>query len=324
MVEGRTGVSGVKFILLGQSIDRIGGGKGDRHPDFFFLYHSLIVAFLPWSLLTFIAWFDRLRDLVRGRWRAFRSQEQLTFLGVFVAIAILSLSRYKLAHYLNVFMPLLAIFTAAYVEEVHRAGRLRWLAVLTRTQNVVIAVLLVLALGVLNGWAFPPRNAWVVAGAAAFATLLVVAFRLRGRLERVWVPSAVAISLVNFVQNANYQPWVGEYQFGADEAVRLLEHDVDWDNIYFIDDFYYPIQFYTRHVIPRVDVAQLREEAAAHENVHVLVADRGVGQLQEAGLGYELREQFADCGVLKMTPRVLNPRTRHQTCRPIYLLRIRG
>jgi 4-amino-4-deoxy-L-arabinose transferase-like glycosyltransferase len=324
VVDGRTGVSGVKFILLGQSIDRIGGGMGARHADFFFLYHSLILAFLPWSLLTFIGWFDRLRALVRGRWSAFRSQEQLTFLGVFVAIAILSLSRYKLAHYLNVFMPMLAVFTAGYVAEVHRSGRLRWLAALRRTQNVVIAVVLVLALGVLNGWAFPPRNAWVVAGIAAFAVLLVLAFRLPGALEKVWVPSAVAISLVNFAQNANYQAYVGEYQLGADEAVRLLEHDIDWDRIYFVDDFHYPIQFYSRHVIPRVDVPRLGEEAAAHQNVHVLVGDVGRRDLEQAGLAYEVRDEFANCRILKMSPKVLNPRTRPQTCEPVYLLRVRG
>jgi hypothetical protein len=289
-----------------------------------FLYHSLIVAFLPWSLLTFIGWFDRLRALVRGGWSAFRSQEQVTFLGPFVAIAILSLSRYKLAHYLNVFLPMLAIFTAGYLAELHRTGRHRWLAVLAKTQTVVIAVLIVLAVAVLNGWAFPPRNAWVVAGAVAFATVLVVALRLRGRLERAWVPSAAAMCLVNFTLSANYQPWIGDYQLGSDEAARLLEHDIDWTRIYFVDDFHYPIQFYTRHVIPRVDLAQLRQEAAAHEDVHVLVGDVGRGQLEEAGLAYELREQFANCVVLKMSPKVLNPRTRGQACRPIYLLRLHG
>jgi hypothetical protein len=261
---------------------------------------------------------------VRGRWRAFRSQEQLTFLGPFVAIAILSLSRYKLAHYLNVFLPLLAIFTAGYLRELEQRGRLRWLVALERTQKVVIAVLFVLALGVLNGWAFPPRNGWVVAGAAAFAALLVLAFRLRGALERVWVPSAVAICLVNFVMNANYQPWAGDYQFGEEEAAELLRHDIDWSRIYFVDDHHYPIQFYTRHVIPRIDVARLRAEAEAHDDVHVLVSQPGRREILEAGLDAELRQEFADCGVLKMTPKVLNPRTRPGTCRPIYLLKVRG
>lgn len=324
VVEGRTGVSGVKFILLGQSLDRIGGGKGERHPDFFFLYHSLVVAFLPWSLLTYLGWFDRFRQLVRGKWRAFRSQDQLTFLGVFVAIAVLSLSRYKLAHYLNVFLPLLAIFTAAYLDEVVREGRLRWLRALTRTQYVVVAVLLVLALGVLNGWAFPPRNAWVVAGALAFAALFAATLRVKAPLDRVWLPSAAAICLVNFVQNANYQAWVGDYQFGKDEAARLVARDdVDWSHVFFVGGVYYPIQLYTEHLIPRVDdVEQLRREAASHD-VHAIVEENGRRMIDEAGVAYEVKDEFADCGVLKMTPKVLNPRTRHQTCRPVYLLRLR-
>ena len=74
-----------------------------------------------------------------------------------------------------------------------------------------------------------------------------------------------------------------------------------------------------------MDVAQLRREAASHENVHELASDVGRGQIDGAGLAYETRQQFDNCLVLKMTPKVLNPRTREQaSCRPIYLLRIRG
>jgi 4-amino-4-deoxy-L-arabinose transferase-like glycosyltransferase len=318
------GLPGVKFILFGQTVERFGGGKGARHSlDKLFLYHSVLWAFLPWSLLTFVAWFHRFRALARGRWRAFHAQEQLTFLGVFVSIALLNLSRYQLAHYLNVFLPLLAIFTSGWLVELYRDARWRTLARLRAMQHVLI-VLLLAALLVVNGWAFPPRHGWIVAVALVFGGALALAFRLKDRLDSVWVPSAVAISLVSVVMNANYYPWLGRYQLGDDEAAQLAELDLDWDRTYFLEQFSNPIQFYSRRVIPRVDLAQLRRELAAHDKVFLIVWEEGRAQVREAGLVHEVRLQFEDCRVTRLKPRVLNPRTRQQFCKPVYLLEVGG
>jgi 4-amino-4-deoxy-L-arabinose transferase-like glycosyltransferase len=326
VIEGRTGVSGVRFILFGQSVERLAGGKGGRHSrDVLFLFHSLLWAFLPWSLLTFAAWSSRFRALARGRWAAFRAQEQLTFLGVFVSIAFLSFSRYKLAHYLNAFFPMLAVFTAGWMTEVYRSARWRSLEALRRMQTVVLAVLLVLVLGVLNGWAFPPRNGWVVAGALVLGALLALGFRLGDRLQKVWVPSALAITLVNFVQNANYHPALGEAQVGAGEAAELLAEDIDWSRTYFlIGRVNHPIQLYARRIIPSIGLAQVRGEIARGK-VFLLVPEQGRAEVREAGLPHAVRREFRDCRVMSMRLKVLNPRTRDEAaCEPVYLLAVGG
>jgi 4-amino-4-deoxy-L-arabinose transferase-like glycosyltransferase len=322
VVEGRTGVSGVKFILLGQSVERLAGGKGARHAgDPLFLHHSLLWVFLPWALLTYAAWVDRLRELARGRWSAFHAREQLTFLGPFVAIAILGLSRYKLAHYLLVFVPLLAIFTAAWLEEASRAGRWRLLGALRRVQTVLVVGLLVASLGILNGWAFPPRSAWVVAGALALGALLAAGWRLRDPLQRAWVPSALAMTLVNFVHNANYQPWLGDLQLGEPAAAALARAGVDWDRT-FLAELKYPLEFYVRRDLPQLEVPELAAEVARRGELFLLAGEAKRAEVERAGLAPEVRLTLPDCGVLKMSPRVLDPRTRERECAPFYLLRL--
>jgi 4-amino-4-deoxy-L-arabinose transferase-like glycosyltransferase len=321
VVEGRTGVSGVRFILLGQTADRFAGGKGARHHDDpFFLYHSLLWAFLPWSLLVLAAWGDRLRELVHERGRAFRGRDQLSFLGPFVGIAALSASRYKLAHYLNVFFPLLAILCAAWLEEALREGRLARLARLRVVQGVVIAALLA-GLVLLNGWAFPPRAAWIVVMALALAGLLALGLRLRHPLHAVWVPSALAICLGNFVQNVNYQPWLGRYQLGDDEAAELLAMDLDWNRVRFLDRVEQPLQFYTRHVIPRVGLDGVRAELAAGRGLTILTREPGREALAGAALPFQVRATLRSCGVTRMKPAILDPHRREQAaCSPVYLL----
>jgi 4-amino-4-deoxy-L-arabinose transferase-like glycosyltransferase len=325
VVEGRTGVSGVRFILLGQTLDRFGGGKGARHTgDPLFLYHSLLWAFLPWCLLTFAAWADRVRELVRERGRAFRARDQVSFLGPFVAIAALSVSRYKLAHYVNVFLPLLAILCAAWLEEAWREGRLRRLARLRAVQGAVVAVMLA-AVVLLNGWSFPPRAAWIVAVALGLAALLAFALRLRHPLHAVWVPSAIAVSLGSFVQNANYQPWLGHYQLGDDEAAEMLAMDLDWSRVRFLDRIEQPLQFYTRHAIPRIELDAIPRELAVGGPLTIVTREPGREALGQAGVPFRVRTTFRSCGVLKMRPAILDPRRREQeACRPVYLLDVGG
>jgi 4-amino-4-deoxy-L-arabinose transferase-like glycosyltransferase len=325
VVGGRTGVSGVKFILLGQSVERFGGGMGDAHTgDALFLYHSLLWAFLPWSLLVFAGWFTRLRELVRGRWAAFHARDQMSFLGVFVPVAVLSFSRYKLAHYLDVFFPLLAVFAAGWLEELHRTGRVGWLAGVRRLQTALVVGVLGWA-AILNGWAFPPRSGWVIAGVLVFAGALALAFRLPDRLARAWVPSAVAISLLGFAQNASYQPAIGEAQLGAKDAPRLLAQELDWSRTFFLDINSHPLQFYTQRVIPQVPMERVRSELADGRPVYLLVAEPGRAQVQEAGLAAKVREEFSDCRLLKLNLKVLNPATRDRAaCRKVWLLEVRG
>ncbi len=58
-------------------------------------------------------------NLYQTRFASFFQREQLTFAGVWVMFNIMSLSKFKLPHYLNILFPLMAIFSAAYLWEIY-------------------------------------------------------------------------------------------------------------------------------------------------------------------------------------------------------------
>jgi 4-amino-4-deoxy-L-arabinose transferase-like glycosyltransferase len=319
------GLPGVRFILLGQSLARFSGqgpGRTAAAEDPLFFLHTLLWAFLPWSLLAYGAWSQRIRELFRGGWESFRSQAQATFLGPLLFLGVLSFSRFKLPHYLNPLLPMIAILTAGHLTELEREGRLGSLRLLASVQRAVVAALLAV-LAVLGAWSFPVREPWVLAGAAAIAVLLVWSLRIADPLRRVWVPSAVAILLVNFVLDTSFYPQLGRYQPGSELAARALREDVDWDHTYFAGEVYQPFQFYTGKLIPNVDASQLRADLAAGNRVFVLVNEADRRRLLAEGLAGDPILQAPDCRITKLDRGLLDPRTRGSACRQAYLLRLR-
>jgi 4-amino-4-deoxy-L-arabinose transferase-like glycosyltransferase len=319
-VFGSTGVSGVRFILFDQSFRRFGGGEGDvLADDSLFFFHTLLWAFLPWSLLLYAAWGRRLVALFRAGWGGFRAADQLSFLWPLLFVALLGFSHFKLPHYINVIIPMLSVLVAGELDLLARSGRPATLRVLARLQWALIAALL-LAGVVLNGWAFPLRLFWVGAGVAVLGFLLAASSRLVDPVQRIWVPSAVAGLLFNFALNASFIPQLGGYQPGAAFARRVLALDVDWDRCFFLDRLYRPFQLYTGREIQPVDLPRVEKELLAGHRVFLLVGDEGKAQLVNAGLQFQELLSSPDCRISMPTLDLMMPSRRDHACARAYFL----
>ena len=113
VIRGKSGRSGVAFILWQQNFERFQGdsfgadGKNDR----FFFLHSFLWAFAPWSIIAFTAFFSRLKSFKKRQW------EWLT-LGTFAVLGLMiSFSGFKLPHYLNIIFPVSAVLSASYLYQ---------------------------------------------------------------------------------------------------------------------------------------------------------------------------------------------------------------
>jgi 4-amino-4-deoxy-L-arabinose transferase-like glycosyltransferase len=323
VVRGRTGVSGVRFILLGQSADRFTGGHGQAGAgDHLFFYYTLLWAFLPWAALLFSAWGARFRELWRGRLAAFHGAEQLTFLGPFLYFTALNFSAFKLDHYVNVAFPLLAVLAAGHADALARPGRERALRVHGRIQDAVV-VLVIAFTALLNGWAFPVEHAWIALAALPFAAALVLAFRLRDPLQRLWVPSAVAILLGNFLLDANYFPQLSRLQPGSAFAERARALPIDWSRFFFAGDVSQPFQLYMGRTFPNVNTARLEGEVAGGEPAWSLVTGDGRKRLEDAGLTVRPLLDWPACRITRPTWGMIHPRTRGTACPRVQLVEVR-
>lgn len=205
LVFGRTGVSGIRFFFWDSQFGRFfntGPIRGSGDP--FFYFHTVLWAFLPWSLLLYAAIIQKCR-----RRRAFPGD--LLCLGAALATFIVfSLSRFQLPHYLNILFPFFSILTAAYLPSVRRRGSQQAIRV---AQNSIAILLPILLLALC--WLFH-FTGWVVI-MAAIGLLAISPFILFRRpplaasiVHSFWM-ALLVFSFVNFI----VYPEILQYQAGT-------------------------------------------------------------------------------------------------------------
>jgi len=111
--------SGVRFFYWTQSFGRITGeSEWDNGARYFFFFHSILWDMQPWVLYFILGLVAVIRSYIKG---GASSQKEFITLGGFVlTFAALSLSKYKLPHYIFVTFPFAAIIAEKYLLEIRK------------------------------------------------------------------------------------------------------------------------------------------------------------------------------------------------------------
>lgn len=271
-VNGTYGNSGVKFLLWSHSLDRFAGNRDlVASPEFSFFYHTVLWAFLPWSLLLATGLWSRLTELWRTRGASFFTREQLTFAGVWVMFNLMSMARFKLPHYLNILFPLMAVFTAGHLWQWQSAGRLEAIRRMMRVQGWQVGLLSGLVL-LLALWSFPLRNPWIWAGLAGFAFVMYRIHRSRTGLsagDRLVLFSAVGALAANFFLNTHFYPNLLRYQAGNRMAEEIRARGIDPVSVYQSGRVVRSLDFYLQRSVPVIDSAGIAAAVASGRRLHV-------------------------------------------------------
>jgi len=207
VVFGHTGVSGIRFFFWDSQFGRFfntGPIKGSGDP--FFYFHTLLWAFLPWSLLLYAAVVQKCR---KNNSRSIPGDA--ICLGAAVAsFIVFSLSRFQLPHYLNILFPFFSILTAGYLFQLRRRKTQKIIGVIQQVIALLLPLLL-LFLTVLfhfRGWPF-------IAGSIGVLSLLSFrAFRssdLPDVTARCFWAALLAYTFINFC----LYPAILQYQAGT-------------------------------------------------------------------------------------------------------------
>lgn len=318
VIRGTSGHSGLAFILFYQNIERMEGGSWGSagKSDPFFFFHTLLWALLPWGLLAYWAVFKKGLSVVREGFMYARGREILSLATIVVMFLLLSISNFKLPHYLNILFPFFAILIAAQLQKTTQPTEQRWLL---GTQKFVAVVMVAAALGI-NLYLFPIQN-WGV------GALAVVALILLGRewmaagpwLEKVLGISAAAAIFTNLLMNGNFYPQILSYQSGLPLATKVKELDIPPQNIrlYHWDSNtfnYYSATFY--------DTIQSNQLKSA-KNMWLVGPEKDIRQaLDSARVQVGKSYVFPHFRISRLNAKFLNPATRLAACERIVLVQV--
>ena len=319
MIRGQQGVSGLRFILLGQSMERFegsswGGGGGD--PTFFL--GTFLWAFLPWSLPALAALFSQLIRLVRERFRYVAGTEALTAGAIFPFFLLISAAGYQLPHYINILFPFWAIVTAQYLLTLPANVAAGWMKV-----QLIIYVLLVLLALSLNTIAFMPQNALVIAMAAGLLGIFVLVLVWGGAVPvaKLVLAGLSAAVLTNFLFNFNFYPQVLSHQAGPVLAAEYGNLGLSSDSLYYLEgsETSFSFEFYSTELLRTIDPAEPEEMAAVK---YIYTGEEGLSRLGELGTPYRILAEARHFHVSMLKPRFLNPATRVASLSRHYIVQL--
>lgn len=254
IVFGRTGVSGIRFFFWDSQFGRFmntGPIKGKGDPSFFL--HTMLWAFLPWSVVLYVA----LVQFIRKGWRAPLQQEWYCISGSMLLFLLFSASRFQLPHYLNIVFPFFAILTAQYLLGIQQPAAVRTVRII---QAVVIVLVLVGTAALDYMWKSPDDAKTIFINAVLQLALLFTAvfavfgsFRKQGLLP-VLRQTALASVVVNLYLNLIFYPDLLRYQSGSEAAfwinsnnreklpvAQLVSHQYSYALEYYLDQPLYTI-----------------------------------------------------------------------------------
>ncbi len=313
IVRDKDHINGVKFILFGQTVERFKGESfgNDAKNDYFFFFHSFLWAFVPWSILAYISIINRLEYFLK------RKEEWLTPATFVIMAIVLTVSGFKLPHYINIIFPATAVMTASWIMATSlKPGRIFII-------QVVVCSLMLLLVAVLNAWAFPLHNFLLI---LSVVVLLAIVFYFLKNQRLSYVQKAVCVSVTSmalsfFLLNTNFYPQLLKYQ-GGNELAKKIRGNVDPVNVYFWKNNYSSsFNFYTT-----TERKQFEDSVffKGKKPIWLLFDNNDSTEIHQLGYKIGLTYRVPDFGITKLNLKFVNPVTRKNELHEMVLGEITG
>jgi 4-amino-4-deoxy-L-arabinose transferase-like glycosyltransferase len=313
-VFGRANVSGVRFFFWDSQFGRFfntGPIKGSGDP--FFYFHTLLWAFLPWSLLLYAAVIQRFRNVRRavpGDW--------ICAGAVLATFILFSLSRFQLPHYLNILFPFFAILTAGWLYGIRRKASQQFVRIVQGLINIILPLLL---LALARFFQFR-QEALLLTGIIILSVLPFLLFRgaaLPVSITRSFWLALLAFSFVNFVM----YPAILRYQAGTQAARWIGRSEPGVANVFLLQEapVNYSIEFYSPAPVRRIPIDSLSGVLAGRPGL--VFAPAGFSDtLARHGFRTDIMQSFPNFHISQLTGEFLDARTRARVVENYALLRV--
>lgn len=292
VIYGQQGVSGIRFFLWESQFGRFfntGPIKGTGDP--FFFLHTLLWAFLPWSLLLYIAIFQRCRRLFKG-------VEWISLGAALFTLLVFSFSGFQLPHYLNILFPYFSIMLAAWLINLQPVPLKR--AMIAQRVIALLMVVLLLAITLL----FRPHYWWVYIITSAAALIGWWLLRSPNDLLRVSLLGSVSVAI--FI-NLFFYPTLLDYQ-GGSVAAKWKNRQFPKERVHFYKSNSQAFEFYCDAPIEKAEL--------------LFTGRAGKAALDTAGTKYKEEAVFSSYPVTRLDGNFINPATRSKGLDSVWLIRI--
>lgn len=310
-IFGRTNVSGIRFFFWDSQFGRFfntGPIKGKGSPVFYF--HTVLWAFLPWSILLFVA----MASYIKRNFRKTVDHEWYCLSAGLTSFVLFSASRFQLPHYLNIVYPFFAIIVSQYLNGIVTKQRTNKIRVI---QNVVIFLFLFFPF--LLQVIFKPNDAgWLLISLLAVTAFIffVVASKVAGMLQIVY-KTAFASFFLNSYLNLVFFPSLTHYQTGSEAALWINRFDQNMP--VFTTQWSSPFIFYLNRDFRSTDTSL---QGITDKKFLLYLSNEQACQLIEVGRKVRILKVMDDYPVTRLSMKFINSATRSKTTQKMDIIQV--
>jgi len=240
IIGGKLNQSGLYFYYWQQSFGRITGESfWDNGLPWHFFIGSIVWDYFPWIFLLYFGLFMQAKKLLQKQ----EVSELISLSGFLLLFIMLSMSKYKLPHYIFVTFPFAAILSANYMETISYNQAKNWIRFYRFLGILVLGILMAYSL-----FFFKEIN-----GIVAFLGILQVYILFRSASSNTpFLPKILSLVIVlNLFLSFVFYPKLLTYQ--ADSmAGKWISNSHPSAKTYVLDEPARAFNFYTKNPFLRV------------------------------------------------------------------------
>ena len=241
------------------------------------------------------------------------SPEYISLGGFLVIFIALSLSRFKLPHYIFVTFPFAAIFAARFLLGL--TDKQRWLLYVQGFFNSLFWIIIVVVLTLL----FPATNIFLpIVLVALFALSWYFFIKQNSLTNRLFFSAITTIIGFNLVLASHFYPQlVGDYQAGGNVGRMIKEKGVELDKFVYLQVHEHSIDFYQEGISEGINIWDIE---GLESGVWIYTNEETYEKIQRDNLPCKLVKEFNDFPVTQLKIPFLYKETRGENVDKVYLL----
>ena len=314
IVFGKTNVSGLRFFFWDSQFGRFfntGPIKGHGDPSFFL--HTTLWAFLPWSIILYIA---TIRLILRKNQNNDRSR-WVVYGSAVVTFILFSFSGFQLPFYIVIIFPQFSIIAAAYLTSLHSLNTFKRLVFFQNTLLIIAGIFV----GAITYYTQFANVVITVLISSVIIILYFISAKINQSNRILLSGAAFSIVLFLFLHNFFY-PKLLTYQSGM-----MAGKYIDSINIHNTSAMFkagsYSFEFYAPGYVQRLDtITDLDRFIKKDSNQVIYTTKDKLEELKQQGYHYSTLANFPDFHISMLTGRFLNPSTRDREVKEAVLIRV--
>lgn len=310
------GPSGVKFFFWTQSFGRITGDiYWNNHTGYFYFFQTLAWDFQPWLLLLIPAFYVKIKRLIKSGIKS--SPEYFSLTGSILTFFALSLSAYKLPHYIFPVFPFFALIIAEYLSRnfsSQPSKTLKWLGNVHLGFLHLLFIVPVIAFFFVFGY---PGIILPVLIAVLFFIFLRIMIKTKNKADRLLFAGVVAMLAFGLTLSTYFYPNLLKYQPEGAVGRYISKLMVPEDQFYRYNTGSHALDYYSQRIVPDADSLLLSDYKPG---TLIYTRKENVEWLTDSLHKYRIIATYDKFRVTGLKPAFLNKNTRAKTIRKMVLL----